>query len=195
MLTGGTLGDIYGRKRIFLVGLTIFTAGSLLCGLAPSLVPDRRPGLQGLGAAALMPGTLSILTHTFPDPRERAQAIGIWAGVSGMALAAGPVVGGALVDSLGWQSVFFLNVPIGIIAFFVASARRARVEEPRGPAPRPARPGPGDRRPGLADLRPHRGQQPRLDLAAHPRAVRRGASSPIALFLWVEASTSPMLQL
>ena len=131
MLTGGTLGDLYGRKRLFLIGLTVFTAGSLIAGLAPSLnalIAGR--AIQGLGAAALLPGTLSILTQAFPDPKERAQAIGIWAGVSGMALAAGPIVGGALVDSLGWQSVFFLNIPIGIAAFIVA---RRVVRESRNP--------------------------------------------------------------
>src|SRR5207247_2437042 len=82
LLTGGTLGDRFGRKRMFLVGLTIFTSGSLLCGLAPSigaLIAFR--GLQGVGAAILLPSTLAILTPTFPDPRERAAAIGIWAGV------------------------------------------------------------------------------------------------------------------
>jgi len=90
MLTGGTLGDLYGRKRLFLAGLVVFTSGSLLCGLAPSLhwlVAGR--AVQGIGAAALLPGTLSILITTFPDPRERAQAIGLWAGVSGLALRRG----------------------------------------------------------------------------------------------------------
>ncbi len=131
MLTGGTLGDLYGRKRLFLIGLTVFTGGSLIAGLAPSLnVLIAGRAIQGLGAAALLPGTLSILTQAFPDPKERAQAIGIWAGVSGMALAAGPIVGGALVDSLGWQSVFFLNIPIGIAAFIVA---RRVVHESRNP--------------------------------------------------------------
>jgi MFS transporter, DHA2 family, methylenomycin A resistance protein len=133
LLTGGTLGDIFGRKRLFLSGLTIFTLASLLCGVAPNLTfLILARGLQGIGAAALMPGTLSILTQTFPDPRERAQAIGIWAGVSGLALALGPVVGGALVDSLGWQSVFFLNVPIGIIAFFVVTRIVAESKNPEG---------------------------------------------------------------
>src|SRR5213078_3186084 len=123
MLTGGTLGDLFGRKRMFLTGLTIFTAASFLCGIAPNLtflILSR--GLQGIGAAALMPGTLSILTQTFPDPRERAQAIGIWAGVSGLALVVG----------LGWQSVFFLNVPIGAVAFFVVARVVAESKHPEG---------------------------------------------------------------
>ncbi|MGO8684115.1 MAG: DHA2 family efflux MFS transporter permease subunit [Thermoleophilia bacterium] len=133
MLTGGTLGDIFGRKRFFLAGLAVFTAGSLLCALAPSLaVLIAGRGVQGLGAAALLPGTLSILTNTFLDPRERAQAIGIWAGISGLALAAGPIVGGSLVDSFGWQSVFYLNVPIGIVALVVASLVIHESRDPEG---------------------------------------------------------------
>jgi EmrB/QacA subfamily drug resistance transporter len=118
---------------MFLFGLTIFTAGSLLSGLAPSLnVLIAGRAVQGLGAAALLPGTLSILTQTFTDPKERAQAIGVWAGVSGVALALGPIVGGALVDSLGWQSVFFLNIPIGSIALIVASRVVHESKNPEG---------------------------------------------------------------
>ena len=133
LLTGGTLGDIYGRKRLFQIGLVIFTTGSLLCGLAPNitfLILSR--ALQGVGAAALIPSTLSIITHTFPDPRERAQAIGIWAGVSGLALALGPVLGGILVDTLGWPSVFFLNVPVGILALIASSRFVQESKNPEG---------------------------------------------------------------
>jgi EmrB/QacA subfamily drug resistance transporter len=121
LLTGGILGDRYGRKKMFLTGLAVFTLASLACGLSDStaeLVGFR--AVQGVGAALLMPGTLSIITVTFP-PHERARAIGLWAGMSGLALALGPTVGGLMVERLGWQSVFFLNVPIGIVAFVTAT--------------------------------------------------------------------------
>jgi EmrB/QacA subfamily drug resistance transporter len=121
LLTGGIVGDRYGRRKTFLAGLAIFTTASLLCGISQSttqLVAFR--ALQGVGAALLMPGTLSIITVTFP-PHERARAIGLWAGMSGLALALGPTVGGLMVEHLGWESVFFLNVPIGVVAFVVAT--------------------------------------------------------------------------
>ncbi len=133
LLTGGILGDRYGRKRMFLSGLVVFTVFSLACALSTSptqLIIAR--ALQGVGGALLIPGTLSIITVTFP-PHERAKALGIWAGVSGIALALGPTLGGYMVEHLGWASVFVLNVPIGIVAFIVATStvRESRSENER----------------------------------------------------------------
>ncbi len=121
LLSGGTLGDMFGRRKAFIAGLALFTGGSLACALAPSiglLIAART--FQGTGAALMMPSTLSIIMNTFPDPRERAQAIGMWAGVSALALAIGPLIGGTMVDNLGWQSIFLINVPIGVVAMAVA---------------------------------------------------------------------------
>ncbi|MGD9753068.1 MAG: MFS transporter [Acidimicrobiia bacterium] len=136
MLTGGTLGDRYGRRRMLLSGIAVFTVGSVLCGLAPStaaLIGGRF--VQGVGAAALMPGTLSILSNVFTTPAERARAIGIWAGVSGIALASGPVVGGFLADTLGWPSIFFVNLPVGIAAMLVIRRVTPESSDPQGRRP------------------------------------------------------------
>ncbi len=114
MLTGGKLADFLGRRLVFMAGLVVFTAASLACGLAPNggfLIGSRV--VQGLGGAMMNPATLSIITATFP-PRERGRAIGIWAGVSAMALAIGPLVGGLLTEHVNWNWIFFINVPIGI---------------------------------------------------------------------------------
>jgi EmrB/QacA subfamily drug resistance transporter len=120
LLTGGILGDRYGRKRVFLVGLAMFTVASAVCGLSQTTTQlTLARALQGASAALLLPGTLSIITVTFP-PHERAKAIGLWAGMSGLALALGPTVGGLMVEHLGWQSVFFLNLPIGVVALLTA---------------------------------------------------------------------------
>jgi EmrB/QacA subfamily drug resistance transporter len=116
MLIGGKVADAYGRRRIFVLGIAVFTLASLWCGLAGSgemLIAARV--LQGGGAALMNPATLSIIAAAFP-PRERGMAIGIWAGVSALALAIGPLVGGLITEHLHWSWIFFVNVPIGIVA-------------------------------------------------------------------------------
>ena len=120
MLTGGKLADMLGRRRIFLFGLAVFTLSSLLCGLAGSaeLLIGARV-LQGVGAACMMPATLSIITATFP-PKERGAALGIWAGVSAMALAIGPLVGGLITEHIGWNWIFYINVPVGLVGLVAA---------------------------------------------------------------------------
>ena len=115
MLTGGKLADMLGRRRIFVIGIVIFTIASLFCGLADtgqSLIAWRI--VQGVVAALMNPATLAIISATFP-PRQRGMAIGIWAGVSALALAIGPLVGGLLTEHLSWSWVFFVNVPVGVL--------------------------------------------------------------------------------
>jgi EmrB/QacA subfamily drug resistance transporter len=130
LVTGGRLGDIFGRRRMFLFGVVVFALSSAAIGLAPSqaaLVAGR--AVQGVGAAFMMPGTLSIISNTFP-PHERGKAIGTWAGVSGLALAIGPVVGGALTEYVSWRAIFFLNLPVaaGAIVVTLYAARESRDE-------------------------------------------------------------------
>jgi EmrB/QacA subfamily drug resistance transporter len=120
MLTGGKLADMLGRRWIFIFGLVVFTASSLTCGLAVNgdmLIASR--AVQGVGAALMNPATLSIITATFP-PRQRGMAMGIWVGVSAMALAFGPITGGLLSEHAHWSWIFFINVPIGVLAVAVA---------------------------------------------------------------------------
>ena len=120
LLSGGKLADLLGRRKIFIVGLVIFTAASLACGLAtgPGILIAART-VQGVGAALMNPATLSIITATFPA-RQRGMAIGIWAGVSAMALAIGPLVGGILTQKISWSWIFFINVPIGVAGVLAA---------------------------------------------------------------------------
>jgi EmrB/QacA subfamily drug resistance transporter len=134
LITGGKLGDMYGRRKMFIVGLVIFTLASLACGLAPSagfLIGAR--AVQGIGAALMNPATLSIISATFP-PKERGQAIGIWAGVSALALAIGPLLGGLIVDNINWHWIFYVNVPVGVVGivvsrFFISESRDTSHEQ------------------------------------------------------------------
>ncbi|MGO9820708.1 MAG: MFS transporter, partial [Solirubrobacteraceae bacterium] len=130
LVTGGRLGDIFGRRRMFLFGVVVFGISSAAIGLAPSdtaLVAFR--AVQGIGAAFMMPATLSIITQAFP-PHQRGTAIGTWAGVSALALAIGPVLGGFLTQQVSWRAIFFLNPPIAIITIAVTlfAARESRDE-------------------------------------------------------------------
>src|SRR4051794_26778932 len=122
LLLGGRMGDLLGRRRLFLGGLALFTVASLLCGLAPSgaiLIAFR--AVQGLGAAAMTPAALSTLMTTFPEGAERNRAIGIWGAVGGLGATAGWVIGGPLVDGPGWEWVFYINVPIGVVLLAFAA--------------------------------------------------------------------------
>ena len=122
MLAAGMLGDILGRKRIMLAGVAIFCAGSVVCALASNvdwLIAGRV--VMGVGAAASEPGTLSIIRHVYPDRETRADALGVWAAVSGLALALGPVIAGALVGYSSWRTIFWFNLGFGAVAFLLAA--------------------------------------------------------------------------
>lgn len=132
LLSAGAVGDRIGRKRVFQTGLVVFGLGSLLCSIAPSLeVLVGFRVLQAVGGAMLLPTTLSIIANTFTEPGERAKAIGIWGGVSGLSIAAGPVLGGVLVDSIGWRSIFWVNIPVAIIALVVTQRFITESRAPR----------------------------------------------------------------
>ncbi|MER7960900.1 MFS transporter [Streptomyces ardesiacus] len=136
LMLAGSTADRIGRKRVFMTGLVVFTLGSLLCSLAPglsSLVVFRM--VQAVGGSMLNPVAMSIITNTFTDPRERARAIGVWGAVVGISMAAGPLVGGVLVESVGWRSIFWVNLPVGMAAFlltlrFVPESRAPRARRP-----------------------------------------------------------------
>jgi EmrB/QacA subfamily drug resistance transporter len=142
LVLSGSMADRFGRKRVFQLGLSLFTLSSLVCSVAPSvgwLIAFR--GLQAVGGSMLNPVALSIIASVFTDRRERARAIGVWGSAIGIAIAAGPVLGGVLVSGIGWRSVFWFNVPIGIAAIaltrrFVPESRaaRARAFDPPGQA-------------------------------------------------------------
>ncbi|MFE2046999.1 MFS transporter [Streptomyces sp. NPDC059459] len=136
LMLAGSTADRIGRKRVFMTGLVVFTLGSLLCSLAPDLswlVVFRM--VQAVGGSMLNPVAMSIITNTFTDPRERARAIGVWGAVVGISMAAGPLVGGVLVESVGWRSIFWVNLPVGLAALlltlrFVPESRAPKARRP-----------------------------------------------------------------
>jgi DHA2 family methylenomycin A resistance protein-like MFS transporter len=120
LLTAGAVGDRFGARRLYQIGLALFTGASLLCGLAPSvgaLIGLRM--LQGVGAAVMLPASLALLSHAFPDARARARAVAFWASIVSLGFAAGPALGGALTYAFGWRSIFFVNVPVGLVALLL----------------------------------------------------------------------------
>jgi len=134
LILGGSTGDRLGRRRVFQAGLVTFTVASLLCSVSTSLgmlIAFRM--LQAVGGSMLNPVAMGIIRNVFTDPRERAQAIGIWGATVGISLALGPVLGGALVDGIGWRSIFWINVPIGLLAVVLTMRF---VPESRAPHPR-----------------------------------------------------------
>ena len=140
LMFSGSMSDRFGRRRVFQIGLVLFTSGSLLCSMANTvgaLVLFR--GMQGLGASMLNPVALSIIANTFPEPKDRARAVGVWGAVAGVSLALGPLLGGALTEEIGWRSIFWINAPIGVLAVLLtglfvpeSKAPRARALDPLG---------------------------------------------------------------
>lgn len=140
LMLAGSTADRIGRRRVFRTGLVLFTTASVLCSLAPSLewlIVFRM--LQAVGGSMLNPVAMSIITNTFTEPRERARAIGVWGGVVGISMAAGPIIGGALVESAGWRAIFWINVPVGLAALLLTAryipesrAPKARRVDPVG---------------------------------------------------------------
>ncbi|MEV6176135.1 MFS transporter [Streptomyces sp. NPDC052015] len=136
LMLAGSTADRIGRRKVFLAGLVVFSAGSLLCSLAPNLdLLIAARAVQAVGGSMLNPVAMSIITNTFTDPRERARAIGVWGAVVGISMAAGPLVGGLLVESVGWRSIFWVNLPVGLAALlltlrFVPESRAPRARRP-----------------------------------------------------------------
>ena len=149
LLTGAALGDRFGRKRVFIIGLAIFTGGSAVAALSSdvtTLIVAR--AIQGLGGAIITPLSLTILSAAVP-PERRAVALGAWGGIAGLAIAIGPLVGGAIAEGLAWQAIFWVNVPIGLVAIPLAIAR---LNETRGPSAGSTCPASGSSSAGLLAL-------------------------------------------
>ena len=173
LLLGGRTADLLGRRRVFMVGLVAFAIGSLLCGLAwsdASLIGAR--ALQGLGAATISPAALAILMTTFAEGRERNIALGVWGAVGGFGAAAGVLLGGVLTDWLSWEWIFFVNIPVALVALGLAPVLLGESKDTRVKTLRRARRSPRHRRPDDAGARDHAGPRLGLELRAHDRRLR-----------------------
>ncbi|WP_315712682.1 MULTISPECIES: MFS transporter [unclassified Bradyrhizobium] len=196
ILTAGALGDRFGARRIFMAGFALFTAASVGCGLAPdaaSLIALR--GIQGLAAALLVPNSLALLNHAYPDPKARGRAVGVWAAGASLTLTAGPFVGGTLIALVGWRAIFFVNLPIGLIGLGLAKANARET---------PVRPGRAVDLPGQVAAVVALGALAAAVIEAGVRGwddalVMLGLAVALiagALFVWQEARVSqPMLPL
>ena len=187
----GRLGDVFGRRLLFCAGLVVFAAGSVVCAVADSiavLVAGR--AVQGVGGAAMLALSLAIATGAFPT-EKRARAIGIWAAVSSVALAIGPLVGGGVVELASWRWLFWLNLPLAVLGLAILLDRHARVarRERRAP-PRPRRPRDPRRRSQPRGARAGGGQELGLDLGRHARRAGWAGSFCWALS-WRSNAASP----
>ena len=179
LLLGGRPADMLGRRRIFLGGIVVFTLASLFAGLAwseGSLITAR--AFQGLGAAIITPAALSILSTTFVEGRDRNIALGVWGAVGGFGAAAGVLLGGILTDAFSWEWIFFVNVPVGAVAFVVAPVPPQGEPRRAGEDLRLSGRGARHRRALVAGLRDHAGRAERLALGRDGRLGRRRARTP-----------------
>ena len=193
LITGAALGDRFGRKRMFVVGVGLFTAASALAAVAPSieaLIAAR--ALQGLGAAIVTPLTLTLISEAFPA-EKRAAALGIWGGITGLGVALGPFVGGAVVEGISWQWIFWANVPIGLALVPLAAKM---LTESHGPDRELDLPGLAlaDGRPARAHVRPRPRRRTGLDERDPCSPRSRAASRLLAAFIaWERRARAPML--
>src|SRR5258706_9526045 len=139
LLTAGSLADMYGRRRLYLAGLVVFTGASALCGFATStLILQLSRGLQGAGGAIMFAGSLALLADAFRG-KDRGVAFGLWGAVTGLAVSIGPLLGGVLTSGLSWRWIFFVNAPIGVAAVIISVMRVAETRAPQGRRPDCAR--------------------------------------------------------
>ena len=132
IMSAATLADLHGRRLWYVIGVAVFTTASAACGLAPSLdVLNVARGVQGVAAATVNVTSLALVSAAFPDPKEKARAIGIWTAIASVGTAIGPTLGGLLVEHVGWRSIFLVNVPVGVLVVWLTLSHVAESRDPR----------------------------------------------------------------